>query len=162
MRFNPREYQRNNHRSQKIGQQCIRGKTRRTSAQLTGNDRSSSSRRTNKTYHSPFKNFPIHLLHRTAHQQSRHNQTRHRLKQQQPAMPSFGFKSRASTLQKVSSNCAKIKAGVRRATNPFKQGFTGANQGIFAKKKYPAVPASIAKGNVQFFIRRRSIPVSTN
>ena len=36
-----------------------------------------------------------------------------------------------------------------------------ANQGIFAKKKYPAVPASIAKGNVQFFIRRRSIPVST-
>ena len=91
MRFNPREYQRNNHRSQKIGQQCIRGKTRRTSAQLTGNDRSSSSRRTNKTYHSPFKNFPIHLLHRTAHQQSRHNQTRHRLKQQQPAMPSFRF-----------------------------------------------------------------------
>lgn len=109
MRFNPREYQRNNHRSQKIGQQCIRGKTRRTSAQLTGNDRSSSSRRTNKTYHSPFKNFPIHLLHWTAHQQSRHNQTRHRLKQQQPAMPSFGFKSRASTLQKVSSNCAKSK-----------------------------------------------------
>ena len=36
MRFNPRKYQRNNHRSQKIGQQCIRGKTRRTSAQLTG------------------------------------------------------------------------------------------------------------------------------
>ena len=35
----------------------------------------------------------------------------------------------------------------------------GARQGIFAKKKYPNVPAIIAKGNAQFFKKRRIIPI---
>ena len=47
----------------------------------------------------------------------------------------------------ASSNCAKIKAGVRRAISPFRQGFAGASKGILAKKDRSAAgPTAPAHG----------------
>lgn len=72
-------------------------------------------------------------------------------------MPRFGLQFTHLHLAESKQKLDKIRNGARKTNNLFTYGLAGATKGMSAKKKYPKVPASIAKGNVQFFIKRTSI-----
>jgi len=60
----------------------------------------------------------------------------------------LGINSRTEILQKVKSNCAKIKKGVRYAIKVYMNGFVGSRKVTLAKTKYPIAPANMEIGSV--------------